>query len=131
MIAIIANCTAPNPRAHYNGGRVLEYSGKTTPRRWVWSEGYATKEEARAVLESWAREKAIYYDREAIEEEARDWEDLTEKELRSAFADWLSTNRWYDGPGYYDPVSHEKNYAPGSDFYRERENYMTWTIENI
>ncbi len=87
---------------------VLKYDGGTAVKA-VWCFCH-TEEEGRRTLRQWALEAGgIPYDNTSIFEE----EHITEK--------------WYDGPGIYDPVSHECLYHFGAD--SMHQDIFTYELE--
>lgn len=111
---IIANCDPYNAHRHYNGQRVLRYTG-TTPTAWVMEENL-TKEEAHNLLNSYANEDLsvnLHYfeSAEEIEELVRELDDDDE----GAVVD----TSFFKGSGFYNGIGRDAEaiYLEGDDSY--------------
>lgn len=105
---IAASTDAYHAGRRVMAGEPLKYEGNTIVK--MIQVLCDSIEQGREILRQWAiLSGAIYYNNES-----RDPNEHTEE-------------KWYDGAGWYDPVSHEILYREGSDYYHD--DVMTFEIE--
>lgn len=122
---IVAGCDPYNAHRHYNGQRVLRYTG-TTPTAWVMEENL-TKDEAHNLLNSYACEDLsvdlLYF------ESAEEIEELVRKTLDDGDEDAVVDTSFFKGAGFYNGIGSDSEaiYLKGDDSYSC--DVMTYSIE--